>query len=615
MKRKSDDLYESILNTNVKRKKEELTDTDWISGTVVKNYMLDEPVLDWFNMYYDKKNNILKNNSKSFDKNILGNPFLQKGLIFERQIYEDLKNKFPNDCRELYNQYIDGEINEENFNKTKKAIQDNVPIIMQAVLMEKNLKFRGVADLIVRTDYLNKIFRNKISLDFDSERLPKNIKKKKSYYVVIDIKYSHLTLCTKDNLIRNTGRMKAYKSQLLIYNMILGSIQSWYPSKAYIMGKSWNIDSKVDPDRGFDCYDLLGVINFETFDRMYINKTNLAIDWVRKLRKDGHKWSPLQPTIKEMCCNLSNNDDEPWSELKKQIVEKTKDLTCIWNIGKKLRDEAFDKNIRRYDQPECTVENLGLNPTNKKTEIIRQILKINSSSEKQNILPKKIKTKKYKWYKTYLNEFYIDFETFCDMPDDVNHTSSKHNGIYLFMIGVGFEKNGNWIYKCFKCRDKTLLEERRIIKKFKKYINLNKIESKKPTRLVHWSPAEKSILEKVLDRHKKLLKMWWDDILWTDLCDLFKSEPIVVKGATNFKLKTIARAMYSHKMIRTRYNDDGITNGMMASLSAQNYYKNLNLNNLNKLNNLNNLNEIISYNEIDCKVLWDILKFLRKNKR
>ena len=38
--------------------------------------------------------------------------------------------------------------------------------------------------------------------------------------------------------------------------------------------------------------------------------------------------------------------------------------------------------------------------------------------------------------------------------------------------------------------------------------------------------------------------------------------------------------------------------------------KNLNLN----LNNLNNLNEIISYNEIDCKVLWNILKFLRKNK-
>ena len=121
-------------------------------------------------------------------------------------------------CNELYNQYIDWEINEENFNKTKRAIKDVVPIIMQAVLMENNLKLRGVADLIVRTDYLKKIFKNKINLDFDSDRIPKNIKNKKYYYVVIDIKYSHLTLCAKDNLIRNNGRMKAYKSQLLIYN-------------------------------------------------------------------------------------------------------------------------------------------------------------------------------------------------------------------------------------------------------------------------------------------------------------------------------------------------------------------------------------------------------------
>ena len=618
MKRPADDIdiYDMLktnnvnLKTNVvnlKTKRVKLTDSDWISGTAVKNYMQDEPVLDWFNMYYHKNNNILKTNFKSFDKNICTNPFLQKGLIFERQIYEDLKRKFPNDCKELYNQYIDGEINQEQFNKTTQAIENGIPIIMQAVLMENNLKLRGVADLIVRTDYLSKIFKNNISLDFDSERIPKDIKKKKYYYVVIDIKYSHLTLCSKENLIRNNGRMKAYKSQLLIYNTILGSIQGWIPSKAYIMGKSWNIDSRVEPSRGFDCYDLLGVINFETFDKKYINKTKLAIDWVRNLRKNGHKWSPLNPEIKEMCCNLSNNDDEPWGELKKQIVEKTKDLTCIWNIGKIVRDKAFDKNIRRYDQPECTVENLGLKPS-KKTEIIRQILKVNSNTNnfKKNILPQKIKTKKYKWYKTYQNEFYIDFETFCDMPDDVNHKSSKHNGLYLFMIGVGFEKDGEWVYKCFKCKNKTLLEERRIIKKFKKYIDKNKKESSKPTRLVHWSPAEKSVLEKVLDRHQKLLKMWWDDILWTDLCDLFKSEPIVIKGATNFKLKTIARAMYSHKMIRTKYNEEGITNGMSASIVAQNYYKN---------KKMDNLNEIISYNEIDCKVLWDILKFLRKNRK
>ncbi len=610
MKRKSDDLYMELTNIRV-AKKAKLSETDWVSGTTVKNYILGEPVLDWFNMYYDKssKKNILKQNKNQFNKNSQFGyiqPMLQRGLIFERQIYEDLKKKFPDDCKEVYNQYTDGEINEINFNKTKDAMAQGVPIIMQAVLMDDLLKIRGVADLIVRTDYLNKIFSREIDYEsVKSDRIPSDIKKKGYYYVVIDIKHSHLTLCSKNNLLRNNGRMKTYKAQLLIYNIIIGKIQSYIPTKAYIMGRSWNIDSKIDPENGSNCYDLLGVINYEDFDNQYIGLTKKAIDWIRNLRKNGHEWSPLNPQIKEMCCNLSNTDDEPWGAVKKQVLEQTKDLTCIWNIGTRVRDLAFDKNIKSYDQVECTVENLGLKPS-KTTEIIRQILQVNKKNENSKILPKKIKTKKNKWYKTWSNEFYIDFETFCDTPDEVDFKHSKSGGVYLFMIGVGFEKNNKWVYKCFKCRDKTLLEERRILKKFKKYIDKNSIKSKKPTRLVHWSPAEQTTLDRVLDRHQKLLKMWWSDISWLDLCDLFKSEPITIKGATNFKLKTIASMMYQHGMIKTKYNDDGIKDGRLAAFMAQEYYK-------NKGGEI--MSDIISYNEIDCKVLWDILKFLRKYRK
>jgi predicted RecB family nuclease len=604
MKRKSDELYLDLTNARV-AKKAKFTQSDWVSGTAVKNYILGEPVLDWFNMYYDKssKKNILKEHKQQKSQFGYIQPFMQRGLIFERQVYEDLKKRFPDDCKEVYNQYTDGEINEINFNKTKEAMNNGVPIIMQAVVMDDLLKIRGVADLIVRSDYLDKIYVKHTELDTD---LPEHITKKGYYYVIIDIKHSHLTLCSKNNLIRNTGRMKCYKSQLLIYNVIIGKIQEYTPKKTYIMGKSWNIDSKVDPDSGTNCYDILGVIDYETFDNKYVKLTKSGIDWVRNLRKNGESWSPLKPHIKEMCCNLSNTDDEPWSSVKKQVLEQTKDLTCIWNIGSRVRDYAFDRNIKSYDQPECTVENIGLKPS-KITDIIRQILQVNKKTEPAKILPKKIKTKKNKWYKKYSNEFYIDFETFCDIPDEVDFKQTKNNGVYLFMIGVGFEKNGSWVYKCFKCRDKTVLEERRILKKFKKYIDKNCKKTKKPTRLIHWSPAEQTTLDRVLDRHQKLLKMWWDDVMWLDLCDLFKSEPITIKGATNFKLKTIASNMYKHGMIKTKYNDEGIKDGRLAAFMAQEYYKNKDDNNI--------MTDIISYNEIDCKVLWDILKFLRKYRK
>ena len=100
--------------------------------------------------------------------------------------------------------------------------------------------------------------------------------------------------------------------------------------------------------------------------------------------------------------------------------------------------------------------------------------------------------------------------------------------------------------------------------------------------------------------------MWWSDISWLDLCDLFKSEPITIKGATNFKLKTIASMMYQHGMIKTKYNDDGIKDGRLAAFMAQEYYK-------NKGGDI--MSDIISYNETDCKVLWDILKYLRKYRK
>ena len=158
MKRKSDELYSDLTNIRA-AKKAKLSETDWVSGTAVKNYILGEPVLDWFNMYYDKssKKNILKEHKQQKSQFGYIQPFMQRGLIFERQVYEDLKKRFPDDCKEVYNQYTDGEINEINFNKTKDAMNDGIPIIMQAVLMDDLLKIRGVADLIVRSDYLDKI--------------------------------------------------------------------------------------------------------------------------------------------------------------------------------------------------------------------------------------------------------------------------------------------------------------------------------------------------------------------------------------------------------------------------------------------------------------------------
>jgi len=91
-----------------------------------------------------------------------------------------------------------------------------------------------------------------------------------------------------------------------------------------------------------------------------------------------------------------------------------------------------------------------------------------------------------------------------------------------------------------------------------------------------------------------------------DLYQIFIEEPIVVKGALKYSLKSIAKALYKNKLINTTWETSECNNGMNAMLLAHKYY------NMSKKDNII-MKDIIKYNEIDCKCLWEIIKYLREN--
>jgi hypothetical protein len=88
---------------------------------------------------------------------------------------------------------------------------------------------------------------------------------------------------------------------------------------------------------------------------------------------------------------------------------------------------------------------------------------------------------------------------------------------------------------------------------------------------------------------------------------MFKSEPIVIKDCFKFGLKPIAAAMRKHGMISVR-NDSKCNNGISAMIDAWKTYSNS-----DNPQNSDTMKDIIKYNEFDCKVLYEILTFLRKN--
>ena len=119
-------------------------------------------------------------------------------------------------------------------------MKQGVPIIHSAPLSNKKNKTYGIADLLVRSDYLNQLVDVPIDLpDGRATKLNTDY-----YYVVIDIKYQTLKLKSDGLHLLNNNSIRAYKAQTWIYNQALGNIQGYTPSCAYILGRRWNYTSK-----------------------------------------------------------------------------------------------------------------------------------------------------------------------------------------------------------------------------------------------------------------------------------------------------------------------------------------------------------------------------------
>ena len=138
-------------------------------------------------------------------------------------------------------------------------------------------------------------------------------------------------------------------------------------------------------------------------------------------------------------------------------------------------------------------------------------------------------------------------------------------------------------------------------------------------RFFHWSCAEITSCMAANARHNSKWTNWFNSIIWIDLCKIFQNEPIVVNGALSFKLKDVAKNMYKHGMIKTTWKEDGISDGLTAMIDAIDYYKGnksydstRNLDIMND-NEHNKIDSIRIYNEVDCKVMWDIVRYLREN--
>lgn len=574
----------------------------WVTPTQVKNYMMRDTLVDWLQLH----NKIPQYNNSSImsRKNETGNDFINfiknKGIEFENKLVSYInKNKTPVVSISNY-------ITDKSVKKTIELMKSGVPVLHSVPLQHNGYRTRGIADLVVRSDYVGKIV-NENPLKPEEEIISAPNLTGQYHYVVIDIKFSTLPLRADGRHLLNSGNYSAYKAQTWIYNRMIGDIQGYIPQFSYILGRRWSYYSHAIRHKNLYCLDKLGVIDFNGIDQDYISRTNNAIKWYRDVKQNGDKWqvSPV-PSRPELYPNMSINSGK-WNKQKEQISKNIGEITTIWYLGVKERKNALDHNVTSWKDPRCTSEILGVNGT--RALVINEIMKINRQNE-DRIRPNKINTDLYDWKMTG-NEMFVDFETLVDIFSSFDELPKQEYTNQIFMIGVWYKHKDNWVYKNFICHKLSIDEEFRIMNEF-----VNFVSSRGYPKLWYWH-AEKNIWNQAEKRQfnnhnfsekNDIISNQWKDIYnWCDLAKIFRSEPIVIKGCFNFGLKNIVTAMNSHGLIDT-IMESKCTSGTSAAIKAWNVYKN----NSDPVNS-SVIKDISKYNKFDVKALYDIITYLRKN--
>jgi hypothetical protein len=561
---------------------------EMVSATHLYNYMMNDPLVDWLKL----RNRCGTRKSQEYtNANGFTEFIMNRGIEFESELIKYINiNRVP--VRSV-SQYI----TDESLRETKELMFQGIPLIHSAPVRNSRNGTQGVIDILIRSDFLSKLVDEPPLTEKEVLMSARSLGKP-YHYVVIDIKFSTLPLRADGIHLLNSGSYPAYKAQCLVYTEAVGLIQGFTAPYSFIMGRRWKINKAGNNET---CLNRLGKISYNSIDIDYKKRTREAIKWVRDVRKFGHTWSVNPPSRIELFPNMCAESGK-WNCEKEKISDMIGEITNIWYVGVKQRNFAIEKGIKSWRDTECTTKNMNINGIRAKT--IDAILDINRQNV-DKIRPDVIKTNIGDW-RDECNELYVDFETLSDIFSEFSSLPEQPKTDIIFMIGIGWSDNGIWRYKNFTCSEPTHKEEQRIMNEFSKFV----LDRGNPK--IHYWHAEKSFWNSAEGRQVDLTNTEnisdnWKIRKWSDLCKLFQEEPIVIKDCFKFGLKAIARAMRKHGMIETQ-NESDCGNGATAMIRAWETYRNS-----EDPKNSNEMKEIIKYNEFDCKVLWEILTFLRKN--
>lgn len=471
---------------------------------------------------------------------------IQSNLHFNYRVVE-LKRK----CEEMNYEFDDltNYKNHESTDLTKKMMEDKIPVIFNGYLRCDKMRIFSHFDVLIHSSIISEY----LGVDAPSQSF-------KGYYQLL-IVYNNNRDNKKNNVILY-GKQKVLDS--------------------YFFSNS-TFDSVFTQPRAFILSNENTIYNVDLNQESLFYKMNEAYKWICDLRENGRSWDIYNPTRYELLPNMKHGSTYGYKKIIKSIISKNDELTSYNYITLEKRNECFQKNITIND---------ALRDSGKL--FLKSISKLRGTKKIMCDISKLVVPKK--------RIFYVDFEYINSFHFKRDFSLADTNHLYL--IGVVYEKDGEWLYKSFvpKAIDYMNSGDYNEVQNIYDWINFMGSFGE-PYCVMNWSTAEQSMLNTLCKQYHFELPV---DIEWIDLLKLFKTTiNFVCDGMKSYSLKDVAKSMYKLGFIKTSWNDN-VMNGLEANiLLIPNFIKGEYILELNT-----SLSDIIKYNQIDCQVMLELFDFV-----
>lgn len=501
-----------------------------LTSRQLRNLIHDNTLQDWLERYHGDREQIKARKLK----------FRIKSRDFHRQFVCQVITRIKSVIGEQNVQVLDRPEGVEDLDgvslskiicgsETLALMKAGTPVIANAQLINRSEGICDIADLIVRSDYLNSIFslvksENNIN---DSQFGP-------WYYVAVAIRFSQNEFCVDGIKLRNDPSTRYAKTRLYIQTRILEHYQHTALNYALVVGRSytWTQSKSVGGATvKANTIDKPGVVLFDDEDSFAASLLEQGIQWLDKLAAGAAAdWNVApQPTVHELYANCKLSVyDTPWAPVVQEIGRDQDDITQLHHCTAKNRTIAHKNGFKRLSQA-LRSEDLGYKSTTKVGQSINCYLGKNWNTLSSVKLPK---------FKTAM---YLDFESLpVGNVKFIGDSTFIHELIYLASVRVVTEQGETHHQFGITTLDDADLGsiERKLAKGL--YETLNDLEH---VVIFTWSDAEARYLYKLEEKFPEYPLGTDHAYKIIDLHELFQD--VILPGQTDNSLETVTRVLHN----------------------------------------------------------------------